>query len=362
MFNLYNVMAYQVAWFACVLGAAHDLPWAGAAVAIIVTFAHISMSGRARADLALVIAAGSIGLLVDSALARGGYVAFESGVWADGWAPYWMVSLWAAFATTLNHSLRWVIDRPVIAILLGVVGGPLAYVAGRGLGALQSPSAGHAVPAIAAAWGAAMAVLSVIAARLRTTAVDARPPLAMPVANAVSTSTLIAALAGCQASLPPIATAPHVDLERFMGDWYVIANIPTSIERGAHNAVESYRLDDDGTIATTFTFNEGAYDGPLRTYRPRGFVRDTATNAVWGMRFIWPIKADYRIVHVSEDYERTIIGRQARDYVWIMARTPHIGQSDYDAMLAIVKREGYDISQVRRVPHGPGEGRDARAK
>ena len=109
-----------------------------------------------------------------------------------------------------------------------------------------------------------------------------------------------------------------------MGDWYVIANIPTSIERGAHNAVESYRLDADGSIATTFTFREGAFDGKLKRYCPRGFVRDTRSNAIWGMQFIWPIKADYRIVYVSPDYQRTIIGREKRDNVWIMARTPQI--------------------------------------
>ncbi len=107
-----------------------------------------------------------------------------------------------------------------------------------------------------------------------------------------------------------------------MGDWYVIANIPTSIERGAHNAVESYRLDTDGSIATTFTFRDGAFNGELKRYCPRGFVRDTRSNAIWGMQFLWPIKADYRIVYVSPDYQRTIIGREKRDNVWVMARTP----------------------------------------
>ncbi len=64
-----------------------------------------------------------------------------------------------------------------------------------------------------------------------------------------------------------------------MGDWYVIASIPTFIERGAHNAVESYRLAADGTIETTFTFRAGGFDGEPKRYTPRGFVvdRDVAT-------------------------------------------------------------------------------------
>lgn len=161
-------------------------------------------------------------------------------------------------------------------------------------------------------------------------------------------------LSACQsARLPPIATAAHVDLPRFMGDWYVIANIPTFIEKGAYGAVESYRLDSDGTIDTTFTFNKGAFDGPRKRHNPRGFVFDKQSNAVWGMRFVWPIKADYRIVFVSDDYSRTIIGREARDYVWIMARTPVIADAQYQQLLELVKREGYDTAKVQKVPQRP---------
>ena len=113
---------------------------------------------------------------------------------------------------------------------------------------------------------------------------------------------LSAALGGCQTPDKPLHTVAHVDLPRFMGDWYVIANIPTFIERDAHNAVESYRLAEDGRILTEFTFNAGAFDGPLKRYTPTGFVQDAA-GAVWGMQFFWPIKADYRDALVAAGAE-----------------------------------------------------------
>lgn len=148
----------------------------------------------------------------------------------------------------------------------------------------------------------------------------------------------------------PMATVDYVDIDRFMGDWYVVANIPTFLEEGAHNAVESYAKNEDGTIATTFTFLDGGFDGERKEYHPRGFIKDTRTNALWGMQFIWPVKADYRIVYLDKDYSKTVIGRKARDYVWVMARTPEISDKDYEEIKQFVESIGYDVSKMKRVP------------
>jgi apolipoprotein D and lipocalin family protein len=157
-------------------------------------------------------------------------------------------------------------------------------------------------------------------------------------------------LGACASRGPDMKTVESVDLERFMGDWYVIANIPTFLEKGAHNAVESYALNEDGTIGTTFVFRDGSFDGEEKTYTPKGFVRDDGSNALWGMRFIWPIKADYRIVYLDEDYTQTVIARQKRDFVWIMARTPEISEEDYARLIDFVASIGYDVSKIERVP------------
>ena len=155
---------------------------------------------------------------------------------------------------------------------------------------------------------------------------------------------------------PMMKTVDHVDLERFMGDWYVVANIPTFIERGAHNALESYRLLDDGRIATTFSFNDGDFNGPRKTFTPTGYVLDKQTNAVWGMQFIWPFKADYRVIYLNPDYSQTIIGRKQRDYVWVMARTPSVREQDMQRMLQVIADQGYDSTKVKRVPQRwPGQ-------
>jgi len=157
-------------------------------------------------------------------------------------------------------------------------------------------------------------------------------------------------LNGCSTTSSPLRTVDRVDLPRFMGDWYVIASIPTFIERDAYNAIESYELAGARRVATTFRFNEGSFEGPVRTFTPTGFVTADPSNAVWGMQFIWPIKADYRVIYLDADYTQTVIGRNRRDYVWIMARTPAIPAADYEQILQFIAHQGYDIAGIRRVP------------
>ena len=164
----------------------------------------------------------------------------------------------------------------------------------------------------------------------------------------ISSAALIFTLSACS-SMEPLKPVDQVDIDQFMGDWYVIANIPTYIEKGAHNAIENYRLDDDGSIATTFTFHDGSFGGELKTYKPRGFV-SKESNAIWGMQFIWPIKADYRIIYLDEDYSVTVIGRNKRDYLWIMAREPIISASQYTEILDMLESVGYELSEIQLVP------------
>lgn len=167
-------------------------------------------------------------------------------------------------------------------------------------------------------------------------------------------------LAACASDAPELETVEYVDLERFMGDWYVIASIPTFIEDEAYNAVEHYALNDDGTIATTFTFCDGGFKGDYERHAPKGFVLDQKSNAVWGMQFIWPIKADYRIVWLTPDYSQTVIARNKRDHVWIMARSPQIPEAEYRRMVEFIVSIGYDVSELRKVPQAPVESRTGR--
>jgi len=154
---------------------------------------------------------------------------------------------------------------------------------------------------------------------------------------------------GCS-SHPPLPTPEYVDLERFMGRWYVLGYTPILVDEQAHNAIEHYRLDENNKIQTTYQFRDGGFDGELKTYTPVGWVHNKSTNAQWRMQFIWPFRSDYIILHLAEDYSRTIVVHPSRKYAWIMQREPEISDQEYETMLQILESEGVDRRRITRLP------------
>ncbi len=160
-----NFVAFQLGWLACVLGAGAGRPWLGPIVAILVVGLHLALH-RAHwyRELLLIACAAVLGYVLDSALVVGGVLVFPDRAVLGGPSALWMVALWCQFATTLNVSMSWLRGRYVLGALLGAVAGPIAYLAGARLGAVE---VGRpmliALPAIAAVWAAAMPVLQRIA-------------------------------------------------------------------------------------------------------------------------------------------------------------------------------------------------------
>ena len=156
---LVNLAAFQLGWFACVLGAAHGVPWAGTVVALAIVAWHVTRAARPRAELVLVLIAAGIGALWDSGLSALGWIFYPSGVLIEGAAPYWIVAMWMLFATTLNSSLAWLRRNLPLAAAFGALGGPLAYLGGAKLGALTFGAQEAALVALALGWAVATPLL-----------------------------------------------------------------------------------------------------------------------------------------------------------------------------------------------------------
>lgn len=162
-----NLLGYQAAWFVAVGFAARGLAWPGMLACL--GFAAITWwhSPLRRSDLQLVVTALLFGLLLDGTLAATGWLRYAAPLPALP-GPAWIATLWVAFAMTLQHSLQWLMARPLAALLFGAVGGPLAYWgASRGFQAVVFAAPVHATLLLAIGWGIAMSLLVVVARRAR---------------------------------------------------------------------------------------------------------------------------------------------------------------------------------------------------
>lgn len=157
-------------------------------------------------------------------------------------------------------------------------------------------------------------------------------------------------LVNCQSSKNALPSEPHVDLESFMGTWYVVGYTPILVDKKAHNATEHYYLKPNGNIQTTYQYRDGGFDGPLKTFRPKGFVHNSDTNAEWRMQFIWPFKAAYIILHYDEALGETIIAHPNRKYAWIMLREPEYAEATYDHLLNKLVDVGYNRDLIKKLP------------
>ena len=162
---LINFFAFQLGWFACVLGAANGRPWMGLVVVVTVVAMHLVRARRTAPEFILVLAAMALGLVVDSLLMATGWLRYSVGLWLPGLAPYWIVAMWALFAITLNVSMSWLRGRPILAVLMGAIGGPLSYLAGEKLGAIELTVPAYALAALGLAWAIAMPLLMHLAKR-----------------------------------------------------------------------------------------------------------------------------------------------------------------------------------------------------
>ncbi|MBT8079348.1 MAG: DUF2878 domain-containing protein [Gammaproteobacteria bacterium] len=165
MHLLVNVVAFKIGWMSSVLGAANNIPSLGPLVVMIAILLHLYFSRDPSRELVLVLIAGAIGAIFDSALLSAGWVNYSTGVIIGGVAPYWMIGMWMLFATTLNMAMRWFHSNLWLAALLGGALGPMSYYFGSKIGAIMFVETFNALAALAVGWALLMPLLLLLARR-----------------------------------------------------------------------------------------------------------------------------------------------------------------------------------------------------
>ena len=164
---------------------------------------------------------------------------------------------------------------------------------------------------------------------------------------------LLILLAGCATQppreLPPLA---EVDLPRFMGSWYVIANVPYWLEQGKVATRDEYRLREDGRIDNDYVFRR-RFDRPERRWEGVSTVVPGSGGARWSVQFVWPFSADLEVLEVGPDYDWALLSNPRRELAWLFSRDPDISDERYAELAERFRRHGVDPSALARVPQFP---------
>ncbi len=161
-----NVVAFEIGWFACVLGAARGRPMLGLAVAAAVIAIHLWLVAERAREALLIGAAIALGAIWDTSMAHLGWIAYAAASPWSGFAPLWILALWALFATTLDVSMRRLQTRPLLAAVFGLIGGPLSYLGAARLGACELVERGSALAAQGVGWAVITPLLLTFAGHL----------------------------------------------------------------------------------------------------------------------------------------------------------------------------------------------------
>ena len=137
----------------------------------------------------------------------------------------------------------------------------------------------------------------------------------------------------------------YVDIEEFMGTWYVIASIPTFLEKGALNPIERYSLNDDGTVATEFSYSTQVLEDNRKASRRKGSFRRTRETP-FGDAVRLANKADYRIVFfILRQQSRSNWSKQKR-FLWIMSETSKSRRFNSKISSNSLPDLGYDRTKI----------------
>lgn len=159
------------------------------------------------------------------------------------------------------------------------------------------------------------------------------------------------ALTGCaHRKTSPLRTVAHVDMDRYLGRWYVIANIPYFLEKGKVASYDTYARRPDGTLDNLFTFRKGGFDAPEQTWHGTAWVTNPKTNSEWKVRFLWPLTSTYLVLELDPEYRWAVVGTPGRDLLWILARERQLAPADYEHILGLIEAQGYDRSRIVPVP------------
>jgi lipocalin/uncharacterized protein YbbK (DUF523 family)/ligand-binding SRPBCC domain-containing protein len=188
---------------------------------------------------------------------------------------------------------------------------------------------------------------------VRTAIGNARPRVAPRWAAAVAlvaATTLQMAAAPAQTP-PPVRAVPFVDLDRYAGDWFEIARFPNRFQLqcvGDVRATYARRPDGRVDVVNRCRTGEGETEarGAARIVDERTFAKLKVRFAPAWLSWLPMVWGDYWIVGLAPDYSWAVVGDPGRDYLWILARAPHLDDASLAVARAAARDNGFDLTRL----------------
>lgn len=167
-----NVGLFKIGWLSCVYGAASGLAFEGCILALFIVAFSIKQASNKHAELLTLVLITLVGVIWESLVASQHLMVYatQSNTQLESWvmAPYWLIVMWALFATTINQSMAWLKDKLILAAGMGAIFGPMAFIAGEKLGAVEFANESAAMIVLAVGWGILMPLICIIAKTIDT--------------------------------------------------------------------------------------------------------------------------------------------------------------------------------------------------
>jgi len=157
-------------------------------------------------------------------------------------------------------------------------------------------------------------------------------------------------LAGCSTSPPATRTVDHLDLNRYLGKWYVIANIPYFLEKGKVASYDTYSMRPDGKMDNIFTFRKRSLEAPEKSWHGVAWVVNRKSNAEWRVRFLWPFYSTYLVLELNPQYRWAVVATPGHNLLWVLSRERQLDETTYAEILQKIDRQGYDTNRIAKVP------------
>ncbi|MCB9026530.1 MAG: DUF2878 domain-containing protein [Bdellovibrionaceae bacterium] len=130
--KLVNAIGFQFVWWT----AAVYTNWA-ILIGTLFVLLHFIFLKNTKKEFYFVLIVSLIGILIDSTLTHLNFLKFQN-TFDSGltWIPIWMMFLWVAFASTINHSLSWAFKNLFLCFFVGGLGGSLSYIGAAKMGTI----------------------------------------------------------------------------------------------------------------------------------------------------------------------------------------------------------------------------------